>query len=528
MVKRIVGGNDIYIKWNILKNSGTTFSNPSVVLYDSFKKKCPFTVEIQDSGTTLVVNGKYAGKDQKSFGMYHLVFYNNYNEDNMNSLVYRNAFVLVHALKNSISSYGDNDADEAITVELDSDLCVALVDQSITDRDDIIESLSQLSLKNDEQDSKLNDISTHLDSSIQDLNEKIESLSIDSMEQLIQDIEDDEEVICRYLSVIDNSVNEQNYMILNTSNNIDNVSTRFNSFKNGEFNTLKNRVKDVSSYSINVSTRLQEVSTRLETLSEDIEEIISQGDTDIINRITENTTNISNISTRLIPINSSISNISTRLGNVSTRLSDLSTYTHNLVIPESYDDTVLKNRIKDVSQYAINTSSRLNDLSGVVDSLVQSGYDDTALKNRIADVSQYAINTSSRLNDLSTYTHNITIPESYDDTELTNKVNDLSTYTHNLVIPESYDDTTIKNRIKDVSQYAINVSVNLADVSSRLSNVSSYDDTLLNNKVNDVSTRLKDTSIYFINELNNTEYSILQYMAILDTSIQIILNRLNS
>ena len=503
MVKRIVGGNDIYIKWNILKNSGTTFSNPSVVLYDSFKKKCPFTVDIQDSGTSIVVNGKYAGKDQKSFGMYHLVFYNNYNEDNMNSLVYRNAFVLVHALKNSISSYGDNDADEAITVELDSDLCVALVDQSITDRDDIIESLSQLSLKNDEQDSKLNDISTHLDSSIQDLNEKIESLSIDSMEQLIQDIEDDEEVICRYLSVIDNSVNEQNYMILNTSNNIDNVSTRFNSFKNGEFNTLKNRVKDVSSYSINVSTRLQEVSTRLETLSEDIEEIISQGDTDIINRITENTTNISNISTRLIPINSSISNISTRLGNVSTRLSDLSTYTHNLVIPESYDDTVLKNRIKDVSQYAINTSSRLNDLSGVVDSLVQSGYDDTALKNRIADVSQYGINTSSRLNDLSTYTHNITIPE-------------------------SYDDTTIKNRIKDVSQYAINVSVNLADVSSRLSNVSSYDDTLLNNKVNDVSTRLKDTSIYFINELNNTEYSILQYMAILDTSIQIILNRLNS
>ena len=70
-------------------------------------------------------------------GKYSLVFFNNYQENNQNKLVYKDAFILVHALKNKLSSY-DEIIDDSVLVEIESDLSVALMNQEITDREEII------------------------------------------------------------------------------------------------------------------------------------------------------------------------------------------------------------------------------------------------------------------------------------------------------------------------------------------------------------------------------------------------------
>ena len=427
MINKFVAGNDIFISWRILKNQDTNFDFPSVVLYDSFKKKCPLTYEIEDKGTELLVTGKYLGKDQKTFGLYHLVFYNNYNEEDMNTLVYRNAFVLIHSAKRGLTTYGDEDADQSVLVELESDLSVALMNQEITDREEIIQALSDMTLVNDSQNQLLNDISTHLDSSISDLMNRIENISVGDFSQLIGEIEDNEEAITRYLSIIDNSVYLHKMQLFDNSTLIGEVSTRLLYLKNLHVTPLENNVTDIS-------TKLTDLSTYIDNFNPGSD----YDDSELTNT-----------------------------------LNDLSTYTHNIVIPSEYDDSVLKGRIADISTYAINTSSRLNDLSTFAHNITPgSDYDDSELTNKI--------------NDLSTYTHNLVIPTEYDDSVLKNRIADVSSYSinvsskldevstfaHSITVSESYDDSAIQNRIADVSQYSINVSTSLVSANSSIADLS--------------------------------------------------------
>ena len=366
----------------------------------------------------------------------------------MNTLVYRNAFVLIHSAKRGLTTYGDEDADQSILVELESDLSVALMNQEITDREEIIQALSDMTLVNDSQNQLLNDISTHLDSSISDLMNRIENISVGDFSQLIGEIEDNEEAITRYLSIIDNSVYLQKMQLFDNSTLIGEVSTRLLYLKNLHVTPLENNVTDIS-------TKLTDLSTYIDNFNPGSD----YDDSELTNT-----------------------------------LNDLSTYTHNIVIPSEYDDSVLKGRIADISTYAINTSSRLNDLSTFAHNITPgSDYDDSELTNK--------------LNDLSTYTHNLVIPTEYDDSVLKNRIADVSSKLIDLsVYVDNYDftyfDTQITNqqvRIEDVSLYAIDLSTRLNDVSVRLSQSGGgsgeVDLTEVNASINDLSTRLNDVSL---------------------------------
>ena len=239
--------------------------------------------------------------------------------------------------------------DNAISLELDSDLTVDLWNKEISDKDDILTLISQISNLNEEQEQKLNDISSHLDSSIKELSERIDNLSIDSLDELIQNIEDNEEVIVNYLAIIDNSVNEQKELIENNSNTIDDVSTRLNGLSQVVDNlvddpgyddsTIKNRVTDVSQYSIDVSSKLN-----ILTLDFEYERQARKEDDETMEDW--------------------IQDISSYSINVSSRLNDLSTFAHNITPGTTpYDDTNIKSRIADVSQYAIDLSTKIDEVS---------------------------------------------------------------------------------------------------------------------------------------------------------------------
>lgn len=446
MIQKIVAGNTIHLKWTVMKNSNMIIQDAHVILQDVFKKQVPFEYTIQDNGTELVISGKYEGKDQRTFGKYNIILFNNYQNPNQNCLVYKDCFILVHALKNQLFTYSDPDADNAFLLEINSDLSLSFWDQTITDREDIIQSLSQISLVNDNQDIRLNDLSTHLDSSIKELSERIDNLSIDSLDELIQNIEDNEEVIVHYLAIADNSINEQKELIENNSNTIDDVSTRLNNFKDNDFDTLRTNIYNVSTYVRNVSTKLNNVSTRLNVLAAEVSEVISYDDTELVGAIDNLSTNLESLSDKVNDVSTYSINVSTRLNNVSTKLNDLSTYIDNLDTGSDYDDTELKNRIADVSQYSIDVSSKLNILTLDFEYERQARKeDDETMEDWIQDISSYSINVSSRLNDLSTFAHNITPGTT------------------------PYDDTNVKSRIADVSQYAIDLSTKIDEVSTRLS-----------------------------------------------------------
>ena len=269
MKKHVVAGNTIFIKWIIQKNSSITIENPKVILRDVFKKSVAFEYEINVTETQIIINGKYEGKDQRTFGKYNIIFYNNYKQDNQNCLVFTDCFILVHALKNKLETWSDEDADSAILVEINSDLTVSLMNQEIKDKEDILEYLDNLSNKNDEQDQRLNDISTNVqdfqnsiddvyneiydlyDSTyddIYDLQDNQENINTSiqildsSLSNLYQELIDDEETIVRYLAVIDNSVNINSSLI-------DDLSTYIHS-------------SDIT----NIYTLIADISTRLSTL----------------------------------------------------------------------------------------------------------------------------------------------------------------------------------------------------------------------------------------------------------------------
>ena len=450
MLKRIVGKNTLFIRWRIYKNGRTIFENPKVVLIDTFKKEQKFEYTVEDFGTYYEVNGIFEGKNQFTYGVYSLLFFNNYGEDNQNCLVYNQAFVLIHAAKRGLQTFGDENADQAVLVELNSDLSVSLINQEIQDSSQIIQYISDLTLINDEQNQRLNDLSTHLDSSLMELTDRIDNLSIDSIDEIIQAIEDNEQVLVNYLAIIDNSVNEQKELIENNSNTIDDVSTRLNNFKDNDFDTLRTNIYNVSTYVRNVSTQLKNVSTRLNTLATEMSEAITYDDTELVQAILDLSTslneqtiaqsdNLQVVGGRITNVSTRVIDISTRIKDVSTRLNGLSQVVDNLVDDHGYDDSIIKGRIADVSSYSINVSSRLDSLTESFEYERNARKeDDEVMEGRIQDISSYSINVSSRLNDLSTFAHNITPGTT------------------------PYDDTNIKSRIADVSQYSIDISTDLA------------------------------------------------------------------
>lgn len=553
MLKRIVGKNTLFIRWRIYKNGRTIFENPKVVLIDTFKKEQKFEYTVEDFGTYYEVNGIFEGKNQFTYGVYSLLFFNNYGEDNQNCLVYNQAFVLIHAAKRGLQTFGDENADQAVLVELNSDLSVSLINQEIQDSSQIIQYISDLTLINDEQNQRLNDLSTHLDSSLMELTDRIDNLSIDSIDEIIQAIEDNEQVLVNYLAIIDNSVNEQKELIENNSNTIDDVSTRLNNFKDNDFDVLRTNIYNVSTYVRNVSTQLKNVSTRLNTLATEMSEAITYDDTELVQAILDLSTSlneqtiaqsdnlqvvggrITNVSTRVIDISTRIKDVSTRLNglsqvvdnlvddpgyddsvlkqrvtDVSSKVNDLSTYAHGITIPESYDDSNVVSRIQDISSYSINVSSRLNDLSTFAHNITPgtTPYDDSNIKSRIADVSQYSINVSTKINDLSTYTHNLVIPNEYDDTEIKSRIADVSQYSIDISTDLAVQKTYITNTREAQSQCSTEISnlkPTVLDLSTRVNVLEQsggsgeVDLTDVNSSISDLSTR--------INQLERAEYA---------------------
>lgn len=224
MLKKIVGGNTLYIQYNIRKNSNTEFDNLTVFLLDVFKKKQKIDYEISenDDSTEVIINIKYEGSNQKTFGKFSVVVFNNYNEENQQCLVYKDAFILVHALKNRVSCFGDDILDSSgVKIEIDSDLSVDFNDQRIRDFDTIMESISDI------QDS------------IDNIQDNIDFSTINSSINYIEnDIENTEETIVRYLAIIDTSVNLHKTDINNVSTRINDLSTYINNLNIANLNTL--------------------------------------------------------------------------------------------------------------------------------------------------------------------------------------------------------------------------------------------------------------------------------------------------
>lgn len=180
MLKHIVKGNTLYITWNIAKNASLTIENYEVKLYDGFHKSqdIEYTVDVEDENIEITIT--YQGTNQRTIGTYSLAFYNNFEQDSQNLLIYKEAFVLVRSISNKLSSYNKSYIDEDTTIELDSDITVNLFDTSVVNT--YINRIDELS----------NDVSTIIDTQIAGLQ---------------QEILDNERVIVEYLKIIDSSVN---------------------------------------------------------------------------------------------------------------------------------------------------------------------------------------------------------------------------------------------------------------------------------------------------------------------------------
>ena len=329
---KVVAGNTIFIKWVIQKNSSITIENPKILLVDVFRKQCNFEYDVNVSDKKIEITGTYQGKFQKTMGKYSLVFFNNYQENNQNKLVYKDAFILVHALKNKLSSY-DEIIDDTVLVEIDSDLSVALMNQEIQDKDDIIEQISELSDTISDMQDQIDNISISddvieelenrfdssfiaLNSSIDVLNTSIDSLieTLDvSFNNIVDEIEKSERVLVEYFSIIDNSVN----MLMNSST------------QDFDDTVIKNRIADVSLYAIDLSTRLNDVSVRLSQSGG------GSGEVD------------------LTEVNASINDLSTRLNDVSLRLLQSNITGSGRA---EFDDLVFYRPLKQIPQSWLNTS----------------------------------------------------------------------------------------------------------------------------------------------------------------------------
>lgn len=349
MIRKIVAGNSIYIKWTVRKNDSILKDNLSVKLYDVFRKECAITYEIEESedNKKFIINITYPGKNQFTFGKYSLVLFNNVDDVKQNRLVFKDAFILVHALKNRIICYGDELVDDTVLIEIDSDLNIALQNQEIQDKTQILEKIVTLDSSIQDLKDELDNIQEKIDfsginssinildssvnyiiddvSEIQGSLEKLDSSfnymidgiseiqgSLDnlwekidyfsdinssinildnSVNYIINDIEKTEKTLVKYFTIIDNSVN----MLMNTSMNSTYDDTSLTNYLN------------------NVSTRVNNLSTNQDQL-----------ETYIINdrkHIIENENNISEISTVKIPtINTSINDLSTFMARLDASL----------------------------------------------------------------------------------------------------------------------------------------------------------------------------------------------------------------
>lgn len=415
MIKKIQGGNTLHIYWTITKNRNTSLDNLSVKLFDVFRKECKISYEIEQFGDRrqmvpnnddiIIIKIVYEGKNQKSFGKYSLVLFNNYGENNQNTLVFKDAFILLHSLHNKLESWTDEYADNAVLVEIDSDLSVALMNQEIQDKDDILQELSKLTDSISEiqdsidnisiSDEIIDEIENHLDSSLIALNSSIWVLNT-SLESLIE--------------TLDSSFN-----VLDTSITV--INTSISNIKGQLERLIQDDIVDIYDSIESLDTSVNYIINDIEKSEKTLVEYFTVIDNSVNMLMNSSTQDFDDTELRTM-----ISNTDTSIIDVSTRLKDLSTYTHDLVIPEEYDDTVIKNRIADVSQYTINSSSKLSDLSTYVHNIViPDSYDDTLVNSSILDI-------SIRLNDLSTYTHNLT-PGSADVdlTDVNSSISDLST-----------------------------------------------------------------------------------------------------
>ena len=235
MIKKITAGNDIHITWNITKNAQTNLDNVTVALFDTFKKAVPFTYEVNTQDNEhLTINGLYKGKDQKTFGKYAIVLYNNQGQDSMTTLCYTEAFVIVHALNNKLSAWGNPIADSAQNVEIDSNLKaelgadysqeIEIINSSIDDLikkiedDEYVITQAFVNINNSIED--INDISTsinNINSSISNIRDDIEQIyDIDienintSINQMVNDMEDNEYVISQAAAYFQSSIDNIN------------------------------------------------------------------------------------------------------------------------------------------------------------------------------------------------------------------------------------------------------------------------------------------------------------------------------
>ena len=328
MLMKIVAGNSIYIKWTVRKNDSILKDNLSVKLYDVFRKECAITYEIEESedNKKFIINITYPGKNQFTFGKYSLVLFNNVDDVKQNRLVFKDAFILVHALKNRIICYGDELVDDTVLIEIDSDLNIALQNQEIQDKTQILGLIETLDSSIEYLRSELDNIQDKIDfsginSSINNLNssfnylkddiseiqgsldnlwEKIDyfsdinsSINIldNSVNYIINDIEKTEKTLVKYFTIIDNSVN----MLMNTSMNSTYDDTSLTNYLN------------------NVSTRVNNLSTNQDQL----ETYIQNNRKHII----ENENEITELSTVKIPtINTSINDLSTFMARLDASL----------------------------------------------------------------------------------------------------------------------------------------------------------------------------------------------------------------
>lgn len=309
MIKKITAGNDIHITWNVTKNEQTNLDNVTIALFDTFKKAVPFTYEVNTQDNEhLTINGLYKGKDQKTFGKYAIVLYNNQGKDSMTTLCYTEAFVLVHALKNKLSAWGNPIADSAQNVEIDSNLKAELGDDAVKDIrvngvSVIHDQIADISINDYSQDIEImnssinqiineieddeyvvtqaivninnsiddiSDISTsinNINSSINIIKDDIENIE-SSINQIINGIEDDEYVISQAIVSVQSSIDNINNQITNIDSSIDDICNEINYYWN-------NYLNDVSIYAIDVSSRLQTTNTNVTNLISQVNDFSS-------------------------------------------------------------------------------------------------------------------------------------------------------------------------------------------------------------------------------------------------------------
>lgn len=216
MLKKFTAGNDVHITWNITKNEQTNLDNITVALYDVFKKAVPFEYEVltdEDDLTHIQIKGVYKGKDQKTFGKYAIVLFNNYGEDNMSTLCFTEAFIIVHALKNRLSSWGDPVMDSAQNLEIDSNLKAELTDDAVKDV-----RVNGVSVLNDGvADLSINDYGQEIDNIFNILDENEEHFDNiadqiydinSSLNQYKDELINDEYIISQTMNMFDSSIND--------------------------------------------------------------------------------------------------------------------------------------------------------------------------------------------------------------------------------------------------------------------------------------------------------------------------------